>query len=145
MRRDGFVFANLLKSAKQLYRLSGPISRDSAILSLRYPVLRDTFSGRLAAPKNGAIPPPWYFYLHQTYLCDTPFCNISRDNCAIPHKNKHKIVFAILSLQVSRDMKSIAAGPLSNYCCSASPEIDLVGRCTARRLSHLRNFLPLDR
>ena len=22
----------------------------------------------------------------QTHLCDTPFCNISRDNCAIPHK-----------------------------------------------------------
>ena len=50
----------------------------------------------------------------QAHLCDTPFCNISRDNCAIPHKNKQaRRSFAILSLQVSRDMKSIGTGPLS--------------------------------
>ena len=28
----------------------------------------------------------------QAHLCDTPFCNISRNNCAIPHKNKHENV-----------------------------------------------------
>ena len=39
------------------HTLSGPISRDTAILSLRYPISRDTFSGRLALPQNGAIPP----------------------------------------------------------------------------------------
>ena len=39
------------------WRLSGPISRDTAILSLRYPISRDTFLGRLALPQNGAIPP----------------------------------------------------------------------------------------
>ena len=27
----------------------------------------------------------------QARLCDTPFCNVLRDNCAIPHKNKHEI------------------------------------------------------
>ena len=32
------------------------ISRDTAILSLRYPISRDTFQGRLALPQNGAIP-----------------------------------------------------------------------------------------
>ena len=37
--------------------LSGPISRDIAILSLRYPISRDTLSGRLALPQSGAIPP----------------------------------------------------------------------------------------
>ena len=26
----------------------------------------------------------------QARLCDTPFCNVSRDNSAIPHKNKHE-------------------------------------------------------
>ena len=36
--------------------LSGTISRDVAILSLRYPILRDTFSARSAAPQNCAIP-----------------------------------------------------------------------------------------
>ena len=49
----------------------------------------------------------------QAHLCDTPFCNVSRDDCAIPHKRKQaRKSFAILSLQASRDMKSIAAGPL---------------------------------
>ena len=37
---------------------SGPISRDIAILSLRYPISPDTFSGRFAVPQNGAIPTP---------------------------------------------------------------------------------------
>ena len=38
--------------------------------------------------------------------------HISRDNCAIPHQKQALKSFAILSLQVSLDMKSIAAGPL---------------------------------
>ena len=74
-----------------LLNLSGPISRDTAILSLRYPVSRDTFSGRLALPQNGAIP-PLVLSFTKAHLCDTPFCNISRDNCAIPHENKHERV-----------------------------------------------------
>ena len=66
------------------------------------------------------------------YRCDssdTPYrailFKLHRHICAIPHfatyraiivrypirKNKHEMVSAILSLQVSRDMKSIAAGP----------------------------------
>ena len=48
--------------------------------------------------------PPLAPTFTQAHLCDTPVCNISRDDCAIPHKTKHKY-FAILSLQVSRDMK----------------------------------------
>ena len=28
----------------------------------------------------------------QAHLCDTTFCNISRDNCAMPHKNKQQII-----------------------------------------------------
>ena len=44
-------------------RLSGPISRDIAILSLRYPISRDSFSGRLAVSQNGVIPPldTWFY------------------------------------------------------------------------------------
>ena len=38
--------------------LSGPISRQVAIISLHYPISRDTFSGRLARSQSGAIPPP---------------------------------------------------------------------------------------
>ena len=49
----------------------------------------------------------------QAHLRGSPFCNISRDNCAIPHKKQARKSFAIQSLEVSRDMKSIAAGPLS--------------------------------
>ena len=56
--------------------------------------------------------PPLVPSFTQTYQCDTPFCNISRDTCAIPPGKQARKCFAILSLKVSRDMKSIAAGPL---------------------------------
>ena len=38
--------------------LSGPISRDVVILSLRYPISRDTLPGpgRLALPQDSAMP-----------------------------------------------------------------------------------------
>ena len=36
--------------------------------------------------------PPLVLNFTQAHLCDTPFCNVSRDNCAIPHKNTHKRV-----------------------------------------------------
>ena len=32
----------------------------------------------------------------QAHLCDTPFCIVSRDDCAIPHQSKHRKAFAIL-------------------------------------------------
>ena len=77
---------------QSLYGLGGPISRDTAILSLRYPFSRDTFSGRLAASHNGAIPPPLVLSSTEAHLCDTPLCSVSRENCAIPHQNKHERV-----------------------------------------------------
>ena len=95
-------------------KLSGPISRDSAIVSLRYPLSRNTFSAIPAIPPQGAIPPLVPCFT-QTYQCDTPFkiCkHIARYFCDTPGKQARKS-FAILSLQVSRDMESIAAGPLS--------------------------------
>ena len=94
--------------------LSGPILCDIAILSLRYPISRDTFKGRLALPKMVRYP-PLVLSFTQAHRCDTPFCNLSRDNCAIPHKNKHERVFAILSLQVLRYMKK--------YRCWASKHL----------------------
>ena len=39
-------------ASEDLHRLSGPISRDTAILSLRFPISRDTFSGRLGLPQK---------------------------------------------------------------------------------------------
>ena len=51
--------------------LSGPISRDTAILSLRYPISRDTFSGRLAAPPKWCDTPPWYLVSHK-HICAIP-------------------------------------------------------------------------
>ena len=37
--------------------LSGPISRDTAIVPLQYPISWDTFHGKLTLPQNSAIPP----------------------------------------------------------------------------------------
>ena len=91
-------------------QLSVPISRDIAILSLWYPVLRDYLKGGQQSPKIVGYPPLALSFT-QAHLYDTPFCNISRDKSAIAQKTSTNN-FAILSLQVSRDMKSIAAGPL---------------------------------
>ena len=65
--------------------LSGPILRDIAILSLRYPISRDTFQGRSGTPPKWCDALPLVLHFTQTHLCDDPFCNVSRDNCAIPH------------------------------------------------------------
>ena len=70
------------------------------------------FKGGLHSPKMVRYP-PLVLNFTQRHPCDTPFCNVSRDSCAIPHKKQARKSFAILSLQASRDMKSIAAGPLS--------------------------------
>ena len=48
----------------------------------------------------------------QAHLCHAPFCNVSRDNWAIPIKQARESL-AILALQVSQDMESLAVGPLS--------------------------------
>ena len=72
--------------------LSGPISRDTAILSLRYPISRDTFLGRLALPQNGAIPPSWYLILH-------------RHICAIPHFATYRAI--IVRYPVKTSMKEL--------------------------------------
>ena len=80
--------ATCAKASLVKCQLSGPISRDIAIASLRYPLSRDTLSAIAAIPQEGAIP-PLVLSLTQTYQCDTPFCNISRDTCAISQENKH--------------------------------------------------------
>ena len=71
------------------YQLSGPISREIAMLSLRYPISRDTFQRGQHSPKMVRYL-PLVLNFTQTHLCDTPFCNVSCDNCAIPIKNKHE-------------------------------------------------------
>ena len=50
--------------------------------------------GSQQSPKMVRYPPLvlGFAQAHLCDTCDTPFCNVSRDNCAIPHKNKHKRV-----------------------------------------------------
>ena len=45
--------------------------------------------------------PPFVLSFTQAHLCDTPCSNISRDNCAIPHKNKHEIVLRLCGYKAS--------------------------------------------
>ena len=71
--------------------LSGPVLQDIAIVSLRYPLPRDIFSAIQASPQRVRYLPLVPCFT-QTYHCDIPFCNISRDTCAIPQENKHKRV-----------------------------------------------------
>ena len=91
--------------------LSGTISRDIAIVSLRYPLSRDTLSAIAAIPQEGAIPPLGAFFYTDISVWYPILQHIARYLCDIPGKQARKH-FAILSLKVSRDMKSIATGPL---------------------------------
>ena len=77
-----------------MLELSGPISRDVAILSLRYPISR-YFSREVSSPLKRCHILPLHLVSHRR----------TKEFCA-------------LSLQVSHDMKSIAAGPLSAFGCS---------------------------
>ena len=39
------------------------------------------------------IPPPLALSCTQAHQCDRSFCNVSRDKCAIPHKNRQTGVY----------------------------------------------------
>ena len=97
--------------------VSGPISRDNAIVSLRYPLSRDTFSAIPAIPQQGAIPPLGALFYTGISVRYPILQHIARYLCDTPGKQARKS-FAILSLKVARDMKSIAAGPLSPWLTS---------------------------
>ena len=84
------------------YGLSGPISRDTAILSLRYPISRDTFLGRLALPQNGAIPPSWYLVLHR-HICAIPrFATYRAILVRYPIKTSTKVFCDTIAASIAR-------------------------------------------
>ena len=95
-------------------RFSGPISRDIAILSLRYPIPRDTFEERLAIPQNVAIPPPWYLVSH-------------RHICAIPRIATYRAIIVRYSIKAStKEFCDTFAARYEKYRCWASKK---TGRC----------------
>ena len=49
------------------------------------------FKGGGHSPKSVRYPPSLLSFT-QAHQCDTPFCNVSRDNVWYPHENKHKKV-----------------------------------------------------
>ena len=63
------------------------------------PVSRDTFEGSQHSPKMVRYPPPLVLSFSQAHLCDTPFCYVSRDMCAIPTLKQGRKSVAILSQQ----------------------------------------------
>ena len=101
------VVSAMMASAKKLgwhvCRLSGPISRDTAILSLRYHISRDTFSGRLALPQNGAIPPSWHLVSH-------------RHIRAIPHFATYRAIIVRYPIKTStKDFRDTIATSIARY------------------------------
>ena len=50
---------------------STPISRDTAILSLRYPISRDTFLREVSSPPKWCDTPPWHLVSHK-HICAIP-------------------------------------------------------------------------
>ena len=94
--------------------LSGPISRDIAIVSLRYPLSRDTFSAIPAIPQQGAIPPFGAFSYTDVSVRYPNLQHIARCLCDTPGKHARK-KFAILSVTIA---ESIAR--YEKYRCWAS-------------------------
>ena len=134
-RRTPKIEKLLSKSTSQL---SGPISRDTAILSLRYPISRDTFSGRLALPKMVRYP-PLVLNFTQTHLCDTPVCNVSRDNCAIP-PTKTSTKGDTIATSIARYEKYrrwASKLPKDQLLSTAKQDCVTVLRVTWRWISHL--------
>ena len=99
-------------------RLSGPISRGIAILSVRYPISRDTFQGRLALPQNGAIRPPWYL-VSEGHIC------------AIPHFATYRAIIVRYPIKTSTkcfcDTIATSIVRYEKYRCWASKDPDRSG------------------
>ena len=100
----GYIFA-VLGHFCFLLRLGGCGSQGLYNRSKRYyrsdtPYRAIRFWGGYHFPEMVRYP-PLVLSFTKAHLCDTPFCNISRDNSAIPHKKGARKSFAILSLQVS--------------------------------------------
>ena len=70
------------------------------------------FSRELALPQNGAIPTTWHLVSHRHISAIPHFATSHRTSARCLAQN----IFAILTLQTTRNMKSIVAGPLSPGC-----------------------------
>ena len=99
--------------AKILRLLSGPIARDIAILSLRYPISRDTLLGEVStAPKwCDTPPPPWHLVSH-------------RHICAIPHLATYRAIIVRYPTKTSTkefcDTIAASIARYEKYRCWAS-------------------------
>ena len=82
-------------------RLCGPISRDIAIVSLRYPLLRDTFSAIPVIPQQGAIP-PLCLVLHRHINSIPHFANYRAILVRYPRKTSTKEFCATIAERIAR-------------------------------------------
>ena len=55
--------------------------------------------------------PPLAVSFTQAHLCETPSCNVLRDSCAIPHKNKNSLEKGLFCVPVQFDDKSLGTVP----------------------------------
>ena len=96
--------------------LSGPISRDIAILSLPYRISRDTLKGMLARPSKWCDTPPGYLVLH-------------RHICAIPHFATYRAIIVRYPIKTSTkefcDTIATSIARYEKYRCWASKNTGL--------------------
>ena len=67
----------------EFFQSQGPLGYHRCSSSSDAPYCAILFHGRLALPQMVRYR-PLVLNSTQTHLCDTPFCNVSRDNCATP-------------------------------------------------------------
>ena len=88
------------------HELSGPISRDIAIVSLRYPLSRDTFSAFAAIPQEGAIPPLGAFFLHRHISATPHFATYRAIFVRYPRKTSTKTFCDTIAQSIARYAKN---------------------------------------
>ena len=100
-----------------------PNQRDDAILTLND--ARPTLNASSVAKKNLGLA---HAGLTQAHLCDIPFCNISRNTCAMPHNEG--VLCDTIAIGIAR-YESVAAAP------PRSRLLDSGGGLGAGRHSHV--------
>ena len=115
-----FSAMNCHTKDNNFHQLSGPISRDIAILSLRYPISHDTF-------REVSTPPKW---------CDIPtWCYSHRHMCAIPHFATYRTIIVWYPPPPQKKNKSEIILRYYRYKHRAIWKVSLLGLLVHRRAS----------
>ena len=121
--------------------LVAPISRDIAILSLRYPISRDTFFKEFSTPPPMVRYPPWYLVLHR-HICAIPhFATYRAIIVRYPTKTSTKEFCDTIATSITRYEKYRywASKRLRTLALKTGNFSKKIGRFSSERIKHAPN------